>query len=72
MNKNKKLLEFMEIEIPSKRSKTEILNRKKSEILQLYSSGYAIHQIADYLKIAYKLITSRQTLSKFIKEKHKK
>lgn len=72
MNENKKLLAFMEREIPSRKSKTEILNSKQSEILELHSAGYAIHQIVDYLKLTYKLITSRQTLSKFIKEELKK
>ena len=68
---NEKLLEFIEKEIPSKKSKVEILNNKKTEIFQLHNSGYAIHQIVKYLKFTYKLVTSRQTLSKFIKEEIK-
>ena len=63
-----KLLEFMEKEIPSKKSKIEILQNKKKEIFELHNSGYAIQQIVEYLKITYQLITSRQTLSNFIKK----
>jgi hypothetical protein len=71
MSKNK-LIEFMQKQIPNRKSKIEILQYKKEEIFELHSSGYAIHQIVDYLKLTYKLITSRQTLAKFIKEELRK
>ncbi|CAM3985094.1 hypothetical protein [Arcobacter cloacae] len=71
MSKNK-LMEFMQKEIPSKKSKIEILQNKKEEILKLHNTGYAVQQIVNYLKITYQLITSRQTVSKFIKEELKK
>ena len=67
MSKNK-LLEFMEKEIPSKKSKIEILQNKKEEIFELHNSGYAIQQIVEYLKVSYHLVTSRQTLSNFIRK----
>ncbi len=41
---------------------------KKEEIFELHNSGYAIQQIVEYLKVSYQLITSRQTLSNFIKK----
>ena len=63
-----KLLEFMEKEIPSKKSKIEILQNKKEEIFELHNSGYAIQQIVEYLKVSYHLVTSRQTLSNFIRK----
>ena len=50
-----KLLEFMEKEIPSKKSKIEILQNKKEEIFELYNSGYAIQQIVEYLNPDYAL-----------------
>lgn len=65
---NKRLQIFMENEIPSKKNKFEILKNKQDEIFQLYHSGYAIHQIVEYLKITYKLIISRQTVSNYIKK----
>ncbi|MFW3399246.1 hypothetical protein [Aliarcobacter butzleri] len=71
MPKNK-LLEYMQKEIPSKKSKIKILQNKKEEIFELYNSGYAMHQIVEYLKITYRLITSRQTLSNFIKKELEK
>ena len=64
---NEKLLEFMKKEVPSKKTKTEILKTKKEEIFQLYFSGYTAQQVVNYLKITYQLITSRQTICKFIK-----
>ncbi len=66
-----KLKEFMENEIPSKKSTLSVLRTKKDEIYELHISGYAIHQIVRYLKITYQIITSRQTLSKFINEEIK-
>lgn len=62
MSKNK-LLEFMQKETPSKKS--------KEEIFELHNSGYAMQQIVEYLKVSYQLITSRQTLSNFIKKEKK-
>lgn len=67
MSENK-LMEFMKKEIPNKKSKIEILKNKKEEIFKLHNSGYAIQQIVEYLKITYHLVTSRQTLSNFIKK----
>ena len=60
----------MDAELPSS-NVTNALKVKKEEIYELYKSGYAIHQIVKYLKITYKLVTSRQTVSKFIKEEIK-
>lgn len=67
---NKKLIEFMQNEVPTA-NVINALKSKKDEILKLHSSGYATHQIVKYLKFTYKLVTSRQTLSKFIKEEIK-
>lgn len=66
--KKEQLKEFMQKEIPGKKTKTDILKSKKEEIFYLHNSGYAVQQIVDYLKITYQLITSRQTISKFMKE----
>lgn len=66
-----KLKEFMENELPIANI-TTALKAKKDEITELHQSGYAIHQIVKYLRVTYKLATSRQTLSKFIKEEIKK
>ena len=62
-----KLKEFMKNELPSA-NVTNALRVKKDEIYELRNSGYAMHQIVKYLKVTYRLVTSRQTLSKFIKE----
>jgi hypothetical protein len=64
---NKKLIEFIKNEVPTA-NVVNALKSKKDEILKLHFSGYARHQIVKYLRFTYKLVTSRQTLSKFIKE----
>lgn len=64
---NENIKKFMEKEIPIA-SITNALKAKKDEIYELHISGYAVHQIVKYLKTTHKLITSRQTLSKFIKK----
>lgn len=71
MTKNKHLLEFMDKELPSASLKLA-LERFQDEILHLHNSGYAVHQITKYLHLTHNLKTSRQSLSKFMKEEIKK
>ena len=66
--KKEQLKEIMQKENPRKKTKTDILRSKKEEIFYLHNSGYAVQQIVDYLKITYQLITSRQTISKFMRK----
>ena len=67
MIKKKQLMEFMENEIPSANLQLA-LQKFKDEIMELHSSGYAVHQIQKYLANTHILKTSRQTLSIFIKK----
>jgi hypothetical protein len=67
---NENIKKFMEKELPTANI-SNALKAKKDEIYELHISGYAVHQIVKYLKFTYKLVTSRQTLSKFIKEEIK-
>lgn len=59
---------FMKNEIPGKRIKKSILKSKKNEIDTLYETGYTLQQIVEYLKVTYKITTSRQTVSKILKD----
>lgn len=71
MTKNKQLLEFMGNELPSANLHLA-LKRFENEIIELHNSGYAVHQITKYLHLTHNLKTSRQSLSKFMKEEIKK
>ena len=71
MTKKKQLMEFMENEIPSANIQLA-LKKFKDEIMELHSSGYAIHQIQRYLTNIHSLKVARQTIGGFIrKEKGK-
>lgn len=65
---NKNIKEFMQNEIPGKRIKTTILSNKMEEINVLRAEGYTLQQIVDFLKKTYKITTSRQTVSKILKD----
>lgn len=62
------LEKFMQNEIPGKRIKKSILKNKKNEIDTLHETGYTLQQIVEYLKVTYKITTSRQTISKILKD----
>ena len=66
---NKNIKEFMQNEIPGKRIKTSILFNKIEEICALRNEGYTLQQIVDFLKKTYKIATSRQTISRILKDK---
>lgn len=65
---NKNIKNFMQNEIPGKRIKTNILSNKIEEMNALRNEGYTLQQIVDFLKKTYKITTSRQTVSKILKE----
>ncbi len=62
------LEKFMKNEIPGKRIKKSVLRSKKNEIDTLHETGYTLQQIVEYIKVTYKITTSRQTISKILKE----
>jgi transposase len=65
---NKNIKNFMQNEIPGKRIKINILSNKIEEMNTLRNEGYTLQQIVDFLKKTYKIKTSRQTVSKILKE----
>jgi transposase len=65
---NKNIKNFMQNEIPGKRIKINILSNKIEEMNALRNEGYTLQQIVDFLKKTYKIKTSRQTVSKILKE----
>lgn len=65
---NKNIKNFMQNEIPGKRIKTNILSNKIEEMNALRNEGYTLQQVIDFLKKTYKITTSRQTVSKILKE----
>lgn len=65
---NKNIKNFMQNEIPGKRIKTNILSNKIEEMNALRNEGYTLQQVVDFLKKTYKITTSRQTVSKILKE----
>ena len=64
---NKNIKNFMQNRAPGKRVKIFILKSKKNEIDTLREIGYTLQQIVEYIKVTYKITTSRQTISKILK-----